>query len=178
MKKSSQVAVGGLCAALCVVLMFMTGLIPFSSYVFPAMAGIVLIAVCVENGTKTGILVYAATSVLALLVVPDRQTVLLFILLLGYYPMLKPRLERLPRIVSLLLKLILVNGAVVLFYHICLYILGIPDLLDGWGNLGRYTIYVVFAMVNFTFFMYDFLIDQVSYLYTHWIRPKILRKSN
>ena len=97
MKKSTQVALGGLSSALCLLLMFMTGLIPFSSYIFPALAGIVLISVREENGLKTALLVYAATSLLALLIIPDREAVMMYIMLLGYYPLAKPWIERLAR---------------------------------------------------------------------------------
>ena len=42
-KKSQQVALGGIATALCIVLMFATGMIPFSYYALPALAGLVLI---------------------------------------------------------------------------------------------------------------------------------------
>lgn len=115
--------------------MFMTGLIPFSSYVFPAMAGIVLIAVEEENGTKTAMLVYVAVSVLAMFIVPDQEAKVLFVMLLGYYPMLKSRLERAPRPIAYLLKFLLFNGVIVAFYYVMLYVFGIPDMLEGWGRL-------------------------------------------
>lgn len=70
-KKSTQVALGGLAAALCTLLMFLTGMIPFATYALPAAAGIVLVAVVVENGASTAALVYGAASILALFVVPD-----------------------------------------------------------------------------------------------------------
>ena len=41
-KKSQQVALGGIATALCIVLMFATGMIPFSYYALPALAGLVL----------------------------------------------------------------------------------------------------------------------------------------
>ena len=56
-KKSTQVALGGLAAALCTLLMFLTGMIPFATYALPAAAGIVLVAVVVENGASTAALV-------------------------------------------------------------------------------------------------------------------------
>ena len=170
MKKSTQVAIGGLSAALCLLMMFMTGLIPFSSYVFPAMAGIVLIAVEEENGTKTAMLVYVAVSVLAMFIVPDQEAKV------GYYPMLKSRLERAPRPIAYLLKFLLFNGVIVAFYYVMLYVFGIPDMLEGWGDFGKYTIVVALALVNFTLFMYDFLLSQVLRIYRGWFRPKILRK--
>lgn len=176
MKKSSQVAIGGLASALCLLMMFMTGLIPFSTYVFPAFAGIVLIAVHEENGSKMAFMVFVATSLLALLIVPDREAVMLFIMLLGYYPMLKPRLERLPKVVAYVLKLVVFNLVIVAFYYVMLYIFGIPDMLEGWGDFGKFTVYIALAMGNFTFFIYDYMLTQVLHIYRSWFRPKILRK--
>ncbi|MBE6905626.1 MAG: hypothetical protein E7476_05105 [Ruminococcaceae bacterium] len=176
MKKSTQVAIGGLSSALCVLLMFMTGLIPFSTYVFPGMAGIVLIAVATEIGGATALLVFIATSVLSLFIVPDRESVLLFIMLLGYYPMIKPKLERIPKPFVYLLKLVLFNVVIVAFYYATIYLLGIPDLLSDWGSLGKYTSYVAIGLANYTFFMYDYLLSKVLFIYIHWFRPRILRK--
>lgn len=174
-KKSTQVAIGGLAAAICLLLMFMTGLIPFSSYVFPAFAGVILIAVAEENGARTALLVFIVTSVLALMMVPDREAVLLFMMLMGYYPMLKPKIERLPKFVSTLIKLVLCNVIFIAFYYVTLYVLGIPDLLEGWGEFGEYTAYIALLAGDFSFFMYDYLLKQVLELYVRWFRPKILR---
>ena len=176
MKKSTQVALGGLSSALCLLLMFMTGLIPFSSYIFPALAGIVLISVREENGLKTALLVYAATSLLALLIIPDREAVMMYIMLLGYYPLAKPWIERLARPLSILFKLLLFNIVVVAFYYVMLFVFGVPDMLEGWGDFGRYTVAVILVIVNFTLFMYDYLLTQALHIYRGWFRPKILRQ--
>lgn len=172
MKKSTQVAIGGLSAAICLLLMFMTGLIPLSSYILPAMAGIVLIGVGQESGAKTAILVYAVTSLLGLMIVPDREAILLFIMLLGYYPILRPHLQRLPKIISWFLKLLLLNTVVLVFYLLMKYVFAIPDMI---GSVKFGAVFFL-LLVNFTFLMYDFLITQVLVLYVKWFRPKILRK--
>lgn len=172
MKKSTQVAIGGLSAAICLLLMFMTGMIPLSSYILPAMAGIVLIGVGQESGPKTAMLVYGVTSLLGLMIVPDRESILLFIMLLGYYPILRPRLQRLPRIPRFILKLLLLNAVVLLFYLIMKYVFAIPDMAD----FVKFGAIFFLLLVNFTFFMYDFLISQILVVYIRWFRPKILRK--
>ena len=176
MKKSTQVAIGGLSAAICLLMMFMTGLIPFSSYIFPAMAGIVLIAVAQENGSRAAMLVFTVTCLLALMIVPDRSAVMMFVLLLGYYPILRPYIQRIPRIFRLPLKLVFINLVVVVFYYIMRYVFLVPDMLEGWGDFGRYTVVVALGLANFTFLMYDYFVSQVTQLYLAWFRPKILRK--
>ena len=50
MKKSEQVALCGVVAALCTLLMFMTGMFPFSTYALPALAGLLMVTVAVETG--------------------------------------------------------------------------------------------------------------------------------
>lgn len=172
LKKSTQVAIGGLSAAICLLLMFMTGMIPLSSYILPAMAGIVLIGVGQESGAKTALLVYAVTSLLGLMIVPDREAILLFIMLLGYYPILRPHLQRLPKFVSLILKLGLLNIVILAFYLLLKYVFAIPDM----AKTFRVGAAIFLLIVNFTFLMYDFLISQLLVLYTKWFRPKILRK--
>ena len=49
-KKSSQIAVGGLSASLCLVLMLTSAIIPFGTYALPAAAGMALIPVAAEMG--------------------------------------------------------------------------------------------------------------------------------
>ena len=176
MRKSTQVAIGGVASSLCLLMMFLTGLIPFSTYCFPAFAGIVLIAVAEENGPRTAVMVYVATSVLSLFIVPDREAVMLFIMLLGYYPTLKPYIERLGRLGGAAVKAALFNGTVIAFYYVMLFVFGVPDLLEGWGDFGRFTVVVALGLVNFTLFTYDFLLTETLRIYRYWFRPKILHK--
>ena len=44
MKRSEKVALCGMIAALCTILLFMTGMFPFSTYALPALAGILMVA--------------------------------------------------------------------------------------------------------------------------------------
>lgn len=47
-KKSTQVAMGGIASALCLLLMILT-IIPIATYTMPALAGMVLIVVVIEK---------------------------------------------------------------------------------------------------------------------------------
>ena len=60
-KKSTQVAMGGIASALCLLLMILT-IIPIATYTMPALAGMVLIVVVIENGYSTAWMVYAAVG--------------------------------------------------------------------------------------------------------------------
>ena len=82
MRNSGKIALGGLISALCLVCMFLTGLIPFATIALPAIAGVLLIVVVIELGKRWALLVYAAVSLLSILLTADMEAKLLFILFL------------------------------------------------------------------------------------------------
>lgn len=175
-KKSTQVALGGLAAALCLLLMFLTGVFPFATYALPALAGMVLIAIVQENGYKAAVTVYAAVSLLSVFIVPDRQAAILFIAFFGYYPILKGKLERLPAILRWLLKFFFFNVAVVAGYLVIIYLFGIDEILEEVGPLGEYSLLVTLLAGNLVFLVYDYALRNIVQIYVQWFRPKILRK--
>lgn len=176
-KKSTQVALGGLAASLCTLLMFLTGMIPFATYALPAAAGIVLVAVVVENGASTAALVYAAASILAFFVVPDREAALMFIFFFGYYPILKFRMDRISfKPLQYFLKFLLFNVAVVIAYLIVIYLFGIADILESFGDFGRYSVLVLLLMGNVVFAIYDFALTNLIWAYLYRLRPRIFRR--
>jgi hypothetical protein len=176
-KKSARVALGGVFSALCLVLMFMTGLVPFATYALPALSGAMLIAVVVENGRKTAILVYISVAALSFFVVPDREAALMFAALFGYYPIAKEGLERIKsRVLEYAAKLALFNVAVVGGYILAMYALGLGDLLSGMDDFGRYTGLILLAAGNAVFIMYDYALTRYITVYIKWFRPRFLRR--
>ncbi len=174
-RKSSQVAMGGLAAALCLLLMFMTGMIPFATYALPALAGVVLIAVVAENGYKTALVVYAAVALLFIVVVPDREAALMFIFFFGYYPVIKGQIEKLQFApLRLLVKYLLFNLSMVLAYLIIIHVLGIAEILDDLGDFGKYSPYIILGLGNVVFAVYDYALTNIIYVYHHWFRVKFL----
>lgn len=177
-KKSQQVALGGVATGICIVLMFLTGMIPFSYYALPAMAGLVLIAVKEENGLKTALIVFAAVSLLSLFVVPVKEAALLFVAFFGYYPIVRDSLTRIkPSFLSVILKFIIFNIAVVAAYWIIIHVFGISEILDDFGNFGKYSALVLLAFGNIFFIIYDFAIRNITLAYRNWFRPKFLKKA-
>lgn len=94
LKRSGQVALCGMIAAVCILLMLMTGLFPFATYALPAVAGLLMVAVVVECGVKWAVMVYVAVSLLAIFITPDREAMLMFVFFFGHYPIIKAGLER------------------------------------------------------------------------------------
>ena len=174
-KKSSAVAIGGVASALCLLFMFLTGVIPFATFALPAIAGMVLISVVVENGYKVAFCVYASVSLLSLIIVPDREAAMMFIGFFGYYTIIKGKLDKIKsRFVRLVSKFSIFNVAVICVYAIIIYFFGLTELLD--ESLGKYTLLVLLALGNIVFVVYDFALKRMAIAYIYWFRPKFLRK--
>ena len=120
-RKSWAMAYCGMAAALSVALMLLGAVVPVLMFIAPAVASLLIATVCVECGRTMALTAYGAVSLLSLLFVPDKEVALVFVFLLGYYPLVKPRFERirLP-LVRVLCKLLLCNGAVLAMYGLVL----------------------------------------------------------
>ncbi len=178
-KKSQQVALGGIATGLCIVIMFLTGMIPFSYYALPALAGLLLIAVKEENGMKTALIVYAAVSLLSLLVVPIKEAALLFVAFFGYYPIVRDSLSRIrPGVLSVVLRFIIFNAAVIAAYWVIVNVFGIAEILEEFGDFGKYSVLVLLGFGNVFFLVYDFAIRNITLAYRNWFRPKFLKKAS
>ena len=168
---------GGLASALCVLLMFLTGMVPFATYAMPAAAGTVLLAVVIENGRKVALLVYLAVSFLSFFVVPDREAALMFFFFFGYYSIIKGPLDRVrPKPLQFVIKTLIFNAAVIAAYWIFINLFGIKDVLDSFGTFGQYSLLVLLVLANITFWIYDFFLSNAIVAYCNWFRPKFWGK--
>lgn len=171
------VALGGIITALVMLLMFCATMFPMLDYAIPAYAGFLMVAVIVEAGSKWAWLTYCACAVLCPLMTPDYQANLLFILFMGYYPILYVFLERikLPS-ARTAVKFAVFNAAIIIYALLFQYIFTSVDLFEGLEKLGKWAPAAMLLFANAFFVIYDRLLGQLIDLYTRWFRNKILRK--
>lgn len=174
MKNSMKVAFCGVLAALSTVLMFLTGLIPVATLAIPAIAGCLLIPVVVEVGVSWGFGVYGVCGALSLLLAPDREAALFYLLFFGYYPVLYAVLGRIKsKAVRYAAKLAVFNAAVVGETLLSIYVLGIP--FESISFLGKFTPLVLLLLANVVFIIYDFALDGLIATYLRRLHDKIGR---
>lgn len=178
MRKSTQVAVGGLTSALCLLLMFMTGMIPFATFALPAMAGIVLVAVVVEMGRPTAAMVYTAVSLLSLFMCPDKEAAMMFIGVFGFYPIVKGVLERIKyRFLRVAAKFAVFNISILASYWIIINLFGLTEILEEMGTFGEFTLLVTWLMGNLVFVVFDLALGRITYAYVHILRRRFFHKA-
>ena len=149
---AKNMALGGIFAALAVVIMSMGGLIPVATYVCPMLCMMLLSVVLQFCGKRVALAWYGAVAVLSLLMGPDKEAAAVFAFL-GYYPILKPDMDKLP--VSWLWKGLLFNVAVIVMYWLLMHLFGMAELTAEFTELGNVMLGVLLVMGNLIFFLLD-----------------------
>lgn len=163
-RNSSKTALGGIIAALSVTMMFLTAVIPTLTYALPAAAGVLLIVTVIDVGKKWAFGVYAAVSILALLILPDKEAAVMYVFFFGHYPIFKAILEGKCRGVLLwLLKILLFNVSVVAAYLVILYVFQLP--FDEMEAYGKWAIWGLLGFGNVVFVIYDIALTRLITLY-------------
>ena len=148
-------ALGGMMAALALVVMCLGGMIPLATYVCPMFCAVLLMVVMKLAGSRVAWAWYGAVSILSLLLGPDKEAAAVFVFL-GYYPILKPWLDR--RKLAILWKLVLFNAAIFAMYSLLIYVFGLADLASEFKELGMVLTIVTLVLGNITLFMLDILL--------------------
>ena len=176
-QKSWAMAYCGIVAALCVALMLLGAVIPIAMFIAPAVAGFLIATVCVECGMQMALTAYAAVSLLALLFVPDKEVALIFTVLLGYYPLAKPKFERIrPALLRCVCKLLLCNGAVLAMYGLIYLLVPMGSISQELRATATAAALATLAMGNVAFLLYDRALHNMLMMYRLVWQPK-LRKT-
>ena len=133
-QQSRKVALCGVLCGLAVVVLLLGGLFSLAVYCAPLLAMAVLLPVLEEYGPGTAGAAYGAVAILALLLVPDRETALVYVFF-GWYPILRPRIAALPSLpVRLVCRLGVCGLSMFLLYGVTIRLLGLTAVTEELGG--------------------------------------------
>ncbi len=150
-------ALGGILAALAVVILAMGTLIPVATFVCPVLCMLLLKAVLSQCSSRTGWAWYGAVAVLGVLLAPDKEAAAVFVCL-GFYPIVKPKMDSLPA--KWLWKLLYFNGVILLMYWLLLNLFGMAELASEFREMGTVLTAITLLLGNVTFFLLDRLLGR------------------
>ena len=150
--QTKAVALGGVLAAVAVVIMSLGGLIPVATYVCPMLCTMTQFLVFRFCGKKIAWTWFYVVCILALLLGPDKEAVMVF-LAIGYYPLIKGFLEK--RKVPFLWKLLYFNVSIFLAYGIMIYLMGMQEVAAENMELGLIGLLAILALGNVALFLLD-----------------------
>ena len=154
-----QIALGGMLAAVSVVIMCLGGLIPFVTYVCPMLCCVTAFLVLTFCGKRIAWAWYVVVSLLAVLMGPDKEAAVIFAFI-GYYPLIKPAIEK--QKLSLVIKLLYFNASILLAYGLLIYLLGMEQIAQENAQLGTLGIAMLLVLGNVTFYLLDRLLNMLA----------------
>lgn len=176
-KVSYKVSLGGIVAALCLVMMFLTAVFPPLNMTLPLFAGMLISMVAIEISSSWAFVTYVVVAILSFFITPDKEAAVFFTLLFGYYPVLKEHTDKMKsKLLSWLIKLAVYNVAMIAIYYMTIFVLGTIDIFEEFGFLGNFMIPALLIMINIIFFLYDYCLSVIKDSYIKWFRPTFLRK--
>ena len=128
--ESQKIALCGMLGALSVVLLLLGSALQIGTYAAPMLAAFLLIPVLEEYGTRYALTLYVCVAILAVLFVPETELALFYVLVMGYYPVLRVKLNGVKStLLRWVLKFAVFNAGTVLVYLLLFALLG-PAVLD------------------------------------------------
>lgn len=162
--KARQISMGGVFAALAVVLLLLGGLIPIGTYAAPMLASLLLIPLLRELSPGLCVGWYVVVSLLSAIFCPDRETALVFCFL-GWYPICKPKLDKLRLFLRFLWKLMIFNAAVAALYAVLIYLFQLEAVLKEWKKTAPFWLVLMLLLGNAAFFVYDVVLSRLASVY-------------
>ena len=154
---ANPIATGGILAALAVVIMAMGGMIPATTFICPMLCMLLLQLIQKFFQNRVGWAWYGAVAILSLIMSPDKEAAAVF-LAIGYYPLMKPAMDRLP--LKWLWKALFFNVVILILYWLLMHIFGMAELLQEFEEMGTIMTLVTLLMGNATFFLLDMLLGK------------------
>lgn len=149
---AKQIALGGMMAALAVVIMSLGGMIPSATFVCPMLCCLILQIVRTICGDRMAWAWYGAVAILSLLMGPDKEAAAVFVFL-GYYPILKPKFDK--SRLKWVWKLLYFNVVILAMYWLLIHLFGMAQLAQEWEELGIWMTGIMLLLGNVTFFLLD-----------------------
>ena len=166
-RKTHELALCGVLCALAVAFLWLSGVLPLSTYFWPILASSVLLIAREECRASYAWSCFAASAILGLLLCADKEASLVFCFL-GYYPLLKPKFDAISsRMLRFAAKLGLCTVTMGLLYALLLFVFKLPAVVQEVSGSAPWLLAAIVLVGLVLFFVYDLAIDRVAVIYAH-----------
>ena len=168
-----QLTVCAMLTALGVIFLGIGALLEVLDISMAVFASICVIIALIEYGKGAPWMVYGAISILSLLLIPNKLPSIFFSLFFGFYPILKEKLERKPKIVCWVLKELIFNIclAVIIALYMILFFQGISIAIPL-----PWLIAIAVILCEIVFVIYDIALTRIITFYVLKLRHRFKLK--
>lgn len=164
-RRTHELALASVLAALAAALLCLGGIVPLATYAAPVLASLALVVAREECSPGLAWGCWLVSAALGLLLSPDKEAALLYAFL-GWYPLLKPRLDALrPRALRLGVKLAICIAAVGAMYALLLFVFQLQELAAEFAAAGEALLWATILLGLAVFLVYDLALDRMTVLY-------------
>ena len=161
---TKKLALSAVLCALGVVMLLLGSVISALDLTMVAFASIFIFFAVLEMGNPYQYLIYATTSMLSILLLPDKFAAFLYLIFGGIYPILKRFFERLPNVISWVMKLLYFNAVIAAMVLGSKYLFGVDEeALE----------ISLFVLGNAAFIVYDVAMTRLLTMYMLKLRKKL-----
>lgn len=168
MSSARKMATCAMVSALSVVLMLLGAVLELGMYAAPMLAGLLTIPVGKLYGRKYQCMVWICVSVLCFMLIPHVEQNLIYFGLLGWYPIVRPSVQKLPKLLGYICKFLIFNGTVIVIESLVMLVL-VPEAMTPFFTI------LLLIVANFTFIAYDSVIPRIEQIFKR-ARTKSKRK--
>lgn len=166
-KSTKRITLSGILAAATLLTLFLATTLPTNRIFFYGLSSLFCAIIIIEHGVKAGVVFYLGTSILALILIPNKLRLIPYLLILGHYPIWKTYIEKINHPVKeVILKLFGLNMFTLASYYFLtsFFLENIIIPLD---------LRLIFLILQIIFLIYDYAFTLFISFYFKKIRPMI-----
>ena len=164
-RKTHELALASLLAALAAALLSLGSLVPFATYCAPVLASGAVLVAREECRRSLAWGCWVVSAALGLMLTADVEAALIYAFL-GYYPLLKPRFDALrPRLLRVGAKLLLCVAAVGAMYALLLFVFRLEAVARELAETSPALLWATILLGAAVFLVYDLALDSLQTIY-------------
>ena len=162
-----RIVVCGALVALSVIILYLGCAIEVLDLTMSAIVSLLVVVIVIEMGYNYAWLAYVATSILSILILPQKTPAIFYACFMGFYPIIKSYVERIgSSLIRWTIKLVTGNAAIGLMLLLMSYF--VPDELESIG-----IVVITYLLGVAAFVLYDIALTKLITLYFRMIRDRI-----
>ena len=166
-EKTRRLAVCAMLSALGVVLLYLGALVEVIDISMAVVASMLCVFAVIEYSGAYPWMIFGVTGILSILLLPNKTPAAMYLAFFGFYPIIKAKLEGLPKVLSWVLKEIVFNIALAVMMVLVMFVFTVGET-----EVGFVYIAVFVLLCEFAFVLYDIALTRLISLYIFKLRHR------
>lgn len=164
---TKRLTLGALMVALGVVVLYLGSLVEVLDISMAVIASFCCVVAVIELGGASPWLVFGATSIISLILLPQKMPAVMYFVFFGYYPIIKEKLERIrSKLILWLIKILIFNAAILVSIFVAKRFLMLTETI--------FVFEIVFILLaNLTLILYDIAMTRAVTFYLFRLRKRL-----